>query len=156
MGLSIVKSLAELMGGTVRVDSHLHHGSTFILQLPFGIVDNQVLGGFKKVTLSQPADLKPSSNQRDQLQGLNILVVDDSDINLNVTRRTLQTRGATVTACDSGEEAIKILHRPGTAFDLVLMDLQMPGLDGCETTKLLRAEAAFAKLPIVEIGRAHV
>jgi CheY-like chemotaxis protein len=85
-----------------------------------------------------------------RLSGARLLVVEDNDINQQVARELLEYEGATVTVAGGGQAALDILARSGAgAFDVVLMDLQMPDMDGFQTTKQIRAQAAFGKLPIV-------
>jgi PAS domain S-box-containing protein len=86
-----------------------------------------------------------------ELAGLCILVVDDSDINRDVAQRILQEKGATVALAEDGQRAIAWLLAHPDAVDLVLMDVQMPVLDGIEATRQLRAMPRFASLPIVAL-----
>ncbi len=94
------------------------------------------------------------SNPSHWLDGLRILVVDDTLINLKVIERTLKIQGALPTVCESGEAALIALTQANAAFDLVLMDMQMPGMDGCETTRKIRADARFEKLPVLALTAA--
>ncbi len=89
------------------------------------------------------------------LQGVRILLVDDSDINLEVARRLLEKEGAQVETCVNGQEAVQALaatQRPGaTPFDAVLMDVQMPVMDGYEATARIRQDLGLADLPIIAL-----
>lgn len=86
-----------------------------------------------------------------ELCGVRVLVVDDSQINLEVIGRVLSLHGAQATLLESGEDALKTLSLSREGFDLVLMDLQMPGLDGCETTKRIRKDLSRDELPVVAL-----
>ncbi|WP_426113460.1 ATP-binding protein [Massilia sp. PWRC2] len=86
-----------------------------------------------------------------QLAGLRLLVVDDSEINREVARRILSDQGASVTLADDGGAALAWLDQHPDEVDLVLMDVQMPVMDGIEATRRLRAKARFANLPIVAL-----
>ena len=86
-----------------------------------------------------------------QLSGIRLLVVDDSDINREVARRILSDQGATVALADDGSAALDWLHEHGEDIDLVLMDVQMPVMDGIEATRRLRAMPRFDRLPIVAL-----
>jgi PAS domain S-box-containing protein len=86
-----------------------------------------------------------------ELAGLRILVVDDSDINRDVAQRILQDKGATVALAEDGQRAIAWLLAHPDTVDLVLMDVQMPVMDGIEATRQLRAMPRFANLPIVAL-----
>ena len=85
------------------------------------------------------------------LSGVRVLVVDDSRLNLDVIGRVLHLEGAQATLRESGEEALDTLHAAPQGFDLVLMDLQMPGLDGCQTTERIRRQAVWSKLPVIAL-----
>ncbi|MDD2759722.1 MAG: PAS domain S-box protein [Methylomonas sp.] len=85
------------------------------------------------------------------LEGIRVMVVDDSHINLEVTQRILDQEGAVSTLCESGEKALAMLKGNAEAFDIVLMDLQMPGMDGCETTRQIRESIALDKLPVIAL-----
>ena len=92
----------------------------------------------------------PIGNQR-RLAGLHILVVDDSDINREVAQRIFASEGAQVALAGDGQSAIEWLQTPGHRTDIVLMDIQMPQLNGYDTTRLIRRIPALADLPIVAL-----
>ena len=85
------------------------------------------------------------------LYGVRVLVVDDSPMNLDVCQRILEHQGAVVTMCRSGEDALGRLAVVGERYDAVLMDVQMPGMDGCETTCELRKAEGWGSVPIVAL-----
>jgi PAS domain S-box-containing protein len=85
------------------------------------------------------------------LAGVNILVVDDSDINLEVAQRILEKQGAVVTTCSDGMTALEHVRAHTTDLDIVLMDVQMPVLDGNETTRRIRSDSQLQTLPIVAL-----
>jgi PAS domain S-box-containing protein len=85
------------------------------------------------------------------LNGVRVLVVDDSDINLEVAQRILEQQGATVATCSDGVAALDHVRTHYRELDVVLMDVQMPGLDGNETTRRIRAEPHLRALPIVAL-----
>jgi PAS domain S-box-containing protein len=155
LGLAIVKELVTLMGGVVGVERAEPQGSSFWCELPFGhssalfdavaSVAPEGSGGRSKVWKSQPGH---SAERR--LAGVRILLVDDSEINRRVAGRILQLEGASVTAAEGGSEAIARI-REEAPFDLVLMDVQMPGIDGIETTRRIRAGWSDVALPIVAL-----
>jgi CheY-like chemotaxis protein len=130
LGLSIVKNLVHQMGGEVKVtspaDTVKNCGTVFAFTL-------------KLKTLAVAVQTGSTSNTKDQLtfnQALRVLVVDDNHINLLVARKLLERLGAEVTTALNGREAIDIaMNKP---FDLIMMDIQMPGLNGYESTIELR------------------
>ncbi|MEY4754477.1 MAG: hypothetical protein RJA44_2152, partial [Pseudomonadota bacterium] len=91
------------------------------------------------------------AGQGQWLPGVRVLVVDDSRLNLEVIGRVLAIEGAQPTLRESGEAALDSLRAQPDGFDLVLMDLQMPGLDGCDTTRLIRLEPRWARLPVIAL-----
>lgn len=126
LGLAIVKGLAELMGGSAGFASELGKGSNFWCDLPLKLADAA------KFVRPPAAD----GGVGVDLSGLAILLVDDSEINRRVTREMLRRAGAAVTEAASGSNA---LEKANTGhWDLVVMDISMPGMDGVETTWRLR------------------
>jgi len=137
LGLAITKQLVELMGGAIWVDSAEGLGSTFTCTLWFGIAD------------AAPAPLPPELGAAGVLlRGLRVLLVEDNAINQQVARELLQDAGVHVSTADNGALALELLAAP-TAYDLVLMDLQMPVMDGYATTTAIRADPARRALPII-------
>ena len=141
LGLSIVKRLANLMGGEVGLSSELGSGSTFWVTLPFDLAP-------RSTVLARPRDAKRPV--QDGLFGVRVLVADDSDINRFVAERVLQQEGATVVGARNGQEAVLRLKGQASSFDVVLMDLHMPVMDGYGATELIRGELGLT-LPIVAL-----
>jgi len=129
LGLSISRKLAQLMGGDIRVSSRQGEGSCFTLELP--LIEAKAV---------QTSPSEPSSPGASCLQGLRVLVVDDVDINREILQDMLGQAGAEVMAADSGERAVQLVKEQGPCgYDLVLMDVQMPGMDGYQATHLVHA-----------------
>jgi CheY-like chemotaxis protein/nitrogen-specific signal transduction histidine kinase len=140
LGLSIVKRLVKLMDGEVALDSTLGVGSEFRVMLDFGLASPEAL-----------ARLEVDPTAPDALLGVHVLVVDDSDINLDVTERILTLAGARVTLARNGREAFDILLAESGAIDVVLMDVQMPVLNGHDATRLIRSEPGLTEVPIIAL-----
>jgi CheY-like chemotaxis protein/HPt (histidine-containing phosphotransfer) domain-containing protein len=142
LGLSIVKRLVDLMGGTIEARSVPGTGSVFRVELEFALVAPGAAG--------QLASTAPSTAEH-QLAGARILVVDDNEVNLDVARYRLELQGARVNVASNGEQAVELLRLRPDEFDVVLMDVQMPVMDGCEATRLIRAEPGLGQLPVIAL-----
>ncbi len=141
LGLAISSQLVQLMGGRLAVESEVGGGSRFWFELSFPLQE-EVAGAATDGAAAQSA-LPPRAGR---LSG-RVLVVEDNAINRQVSEEILRGFGVEVTLVDSGEAALDQLSRQ--AFDLVLMDIQMPGMDGFEATRLLRRREALRQLPVV-------
>ncbi|WP_304730991.1 PAS domain S-box protein [Rhodoferax sp.] len=146
LGLAITRSLAQLMGGDAGVSSVLAHGSTFWFTA--------------RVTLShgpQHLQTQPVATDTGQLLlarhlGQRVLLVDDNHSNLEVVQELLSRIGLQVDTASDGQQAIKLIRERGDAYDLVLMDLQMPLMDGFQATHALRALPQGQALPIIALS----
>ncbi|WP_234087208.1 ATP-binding protein [Azonexus sp. R2A61] len=135
LGLSICKRLSELMGGRIEVDSTPDVGSSFLVELPFAVADGNA-------DRDAEARLPPP--------GLRVLLVDDNQVNQKVAAALLKKLGCLYGIAGNGREALEMLA--GGAYDVVLMDCQMPVVDGFEATWRIRqgeAGDAARQLPIV-------
>ncbi|KAF5045484.1 Sensor histidine kinase RcsC [anaerobic digester metagenome] len=142
LGLSICKRLVELMGGSICVVSELGLGSSFWFSLPFGFVDQ----GLRPT--SRAADISESLN----LSSLSILLVDDDLVSAFATSRLLEKQGIQVCHVENGALALEALRERN--FNLVLMDVQMPVMDGVTATHAIRSGEAgemASKLPIIAL-----
>jgi len=152
LGLVISNHLVQLMGGVLTVESRLEEGSTFTFTVRFGLGG---LGGEAPATFNSPSGGHRLGRSRPavrldppaSLRGARILLVEDNEFNQMVATDMLMAAGAQVTLAVNGKEAVALaLAAP---FEAVLMDLQMPVMDGHEATQRLRAEATLARLPII-------
>lgn len=126
LGLSIAKALVEKMGGFVAFSSELGKGTTFVITIPFQV--------------NTPIHVKNETDvQKSSIQGLNILLVEDNDLNMEFADFVLLQSGANVTKAWNGKEAVEIFKKvPMHSFNVVLMDIMMPVLDGYAATKAIR------------------
>jgi signal transduction histidine kinase len=136
LGLAIVKQLVEIMHGEFGVDSTPGEGSTFWFRLPLEVSDEQVISAPKE-------ELVESQHQ---LRG-RILLVEDNPINQMVASKMLEKLGLDIILAGNGQEAIETLE--SEHIDAVLMDCQMPVLDGFAATRQIREQGRFVALPII-------
>ncbi len=137
LGLAISKSLVNLMNGKIWVESELEKGSSFHFTAEFSYQVKQ-----KNIAVDDHAD--PSINH---LSGAHILLVEDNLINQKIARETLEIQDLVVDIANNGKEAVTAVSN--TEFDAVLMDIQMPEMDGYEATQLIRKKRPENELPII-------
>ena len=144
LGLSISRHIATLMGGRIHATSTPGQGSTFCVELPF---ERATPGA------GHPAGLV-STNASPRLVGFRILLVDDQPLNLRILQGMLRRVGARVVTLTCAREALQLLRSDVHAFDAVLMDLQMPGMDGFEAIRTIRREPAMDGLCVLAMSAA--
>ncbi|WED24450.1 ATP-binding protein [Vibrio sp. JC009] len=143
LGLSISKKLVQMMGGTIWVTSELGKGSCF-----------SFTAGFTRVAEKQPAesdqtDAKHSPESIESaLKGTKVLLVEDNEVNQMVAKALLKSQGIEVTLAANGKIALDLLQED-SLFDAVLMDIQMPEMDGYTTTRQIRVNDRHKNLPII-------
>jgi signal transduction histidine kinase/DNA-binding response OmpR family regulator len=139
LGLSITQKLVALHGGTIRVKSIEGMGSEFTVVLPYAVAQPPA------EILEPPSELKEKTLR---LNGIKVLITDDTDINLMLQKEMLQHLGAETATASNGTEAVQLIkHNPGD-FDVALIDLNMPDMNGEETLRIIRQELKSA-IPVV-------
>lgn len=150
LGLTITKNLVQLMGGEIFLETELGQGTTLTFTALFGLDLNLADNSTESFT----AKPKATAAADQDLKGRRILLVEDNDVNVLVARSLMKKMGLEVTVAENGRRALDRLEEAlgdgfEPPFDLVLMDLQMPVMDGYEATGHIRADARFKDLAIV-------
>jgi len=141
LGLTITKRLVELQGGNLGLESEKDKGSNFHFTLPFQITQCEDKDHIKVLNHE---DLK------DSLSGVNILVAEDNPVNQMLIQQVLSKWDVTFTICNNGQEAVDVINQQ--TFNIILMDLQMPVLDGISAThKIRQSEGVNQDIPIIAL-----
>jgi signal transduction histidine kinase/CheY-like chemotaxis protein len=144
LGLSIVKKLVELQGGTIDLKSKKNHGTTIICRIPFITGDEKLV----KKDISRPVSVP------EEISGMKILVVDDEEYNRLLFKKILDRWNVKCRLAENGMEALEVLKEE--KYDLLFMDMRMPGIDGLKTTQFIREEMKISEsdMPVIFISAA--
>ncbi|MFR7388494.1 MAG: ATP-binding protein [Blautia faecis] len=128
LGMPIAKNLVEKMGGTITFESEEGAGTTFVIRVPF------------KIDMNADKREKQKDVSEKSIKGLHILLAEDNELNMEIAEFMLQNEGAEVTKAWNGQEAVELFRKskPGE-FDVILMDIMMPVMNGYEATKMIRS-----------------
>ncbi len=128
LGMAITKQFVDMMGGTITVESRLHEGSKFVIELSFDIDPNVELIA------------KMSEETEVHLDGVRVMLVEDNELNMEIAKFMLEETGITVTCVENGKLAVEMFQNsePGS-FDVILMDIMMPVMNGLDAARAIRA-----------------
>lgn len=131
LGMAITKNLVELMGGSIEVESILNEGSTFMVTLTLDVDKDS----------ENTEDIEETMTEgNSSIDGLKVLVVEDNELNREIAMTLLEDKGAVVTSAVDGRQALNLFRYSGQGtFDVILMDVRMPVMDGLEATRQIRA-----------------
>lgn len=144
LGLAITAKLVKLMGGNIHVESEVNHGTVFTIILPFDI---DTTTSTLRINDVKKTEVISSHNR---LKDIKILVVDDSEINREVAYSILKSEGAEVLLADDGVSALELLATQ-PKLDIILMDVQMPIMDGYEATRRLKDITEYKATPVIAL-----
>ena len=143
IGMSIVKSLIDMMGGTIEISSEVGAGSTFNVQIPLDIDKNP-----------RARECTDEQTYSRSLTGMSVLLAEDNELNAEIAQALLESEGIVVTRAADGNEAVKLyVSHPAGSLDAILMDIMMPGMDGYEATRAIRLseKADATDIPIIAL-----
>ena len=145
LGMAISKKYVELMGGTITVDSKKGIGTTFTVEIPMELTSAE------KVEKTKPLV------QHNDLKGIKVLLAEDNDLNAELATLLLEDSGMTVTRAADGQEAVDLFaEHPAGTYDIILMDIMMPKMDGHQAAKAIRAMYAdrpdAEEIPIIALS----
>ena len=128
LGMPISKKLVEKMGGTITFESEEGAGTTFVIRVPF------------RIDTDRSGRMETGERQEASIRGMHILLAEDNELNMEIAEFMLQNEGADVTKAWNGQEAVELFEksRPGE-FDVILMDIMMPVMNGHEAVKRIRS-----------------
>lgn len=145
LGMAIVKNFVDLMDGSIEVESELGEGSTFTITIPHKIADKDYTN--RNIESSNVSDI--------DFKGKRILLAEDNELNAEITTTILSEMGFEVKAVEDGILCVnEIQHQPANTYDLILMDIQMPNMDGYKATHCIRRllQPEKANIPIIAMS----
>ena len=148
LGLSIVKKIVDKIGGTITVQSTLGAGSTFVVEIPFEVLDDKAVEEFVASHREETSLLETTS-----FEGLRALLVEDNEMNREIAAEILEETGLELETAEDGAIAVGMVSEKGTGYyDFILMDIQMPVMDGFEATAKIRELPGGSDIPIIALS----
>ena len=144
LGMPIIKKYVDMMGGTIKAKSKLGEGSKFTVIMEYRIAD--------KVYYEQDTDPLPDTKETDRISGKHVLLAEDNDLNAEIAEFILEDMGLMVDRVEDGVQCVaRMEQKTAGTYDLILMDIQMPNMDGYKATQAIRrlADKKKAGIPII-------
>ena len=144
LGMPIIKKYVDMMGGTIEAESKLGEGSKFTVIMEYRIAD--------KGYYEQDTDPSPDTEETDRISGEHVLLAEDNDLNAEIAEFILQDMGLIVDRVEDGVQCVaRMEQKPAGTYDLILMDIQMPNMDGYKATQAIRRleDKKKAGIPII-------
>ena len=144
LGMPIIKKYVDMMGGTIEAESKLGEGSRFTVTLEYRIAD--------KNYYEQDTEKASDMDETDGISGKHILLAEDNDLNAEIAEFILEDMGLLVDCVEDGIQCVaKMEQEPAGTYDLILMDIQMPNMDGYKATEVIRglSDKSKATIPII-------
>lgn len=148
LGLAIVKKIVDKIGGTITVQSTLGEGSTFVVEIPFEVLDEKAIEAF---TASQSEETIIS--ELASFEGMRALLVEDNAMNREIATEILEETGLALEVAEDGAIAVEKVSEKGTGYyDFILMDIQMPVMNGYEATARIRELPGGSEIPVIALS----
>ena len=153
LGMSVVKSFVDLLGGDISVKSVQGEGTTFTVLLPFRLQDEATYTDPKTGEVISAEGGNENHNVEVSFQGKNVLLVEDNELNREIATEILEDEGMMVDSADDGTTALEVLKERGIDFyDFILMDIQMPKMNGYDATRAIRELYPDTHIPIIAVS----
>ena len=154
LGMAIVHELVQRLEGTIEIESEIGKGSIFRVMLPCSVSERKCLSEERLQDTVEMETQKEERSEEQSLEGKRVLLAEDNEINMEITVGVLEMYGLKVTQAWNGREALQAyLEQEDGYFDFILMDMQMPEMDGCHSAEAIRKSGRMdaGRIPIIAV-----